>query len=237
MTGIFARRFQAAFFGLTMTFMTFVSSQTMAATVPATPDKVAGDATGQVIQLLKTKRAEYNAKPEAFYGDVEKIIDPVIAFDEIARGVMGKYAHRSSDTEIKQFTQVFRTSLVRFYSKAVLTFDTSQLSLAKVEPVPVAQLKNYDDGKSRSVPVNLTVRSKSDDYSLSYSMMKKGDEWKVRNIIVEGINIGIQFRNQFSEAMNNYRKVSTVIDKWPELMQQTEQNQVKDIQDKEVSKG
>ena len=216
------------FFALVCTF-----SLGAVAAVAESPDKVAGEATKKVIQLLKDKRDVYKKNESVFYQDVEAIIDPVIAFDEIARGVMGKYAHRASDAEIKQFTDVFRSSLVHFYSKAILTFDTSQLTVGKIDPVPADQLKDYDSGKSRSVPVNLKIRSKDQEYSMSYSMMKKNGSWKIRNIIVEGINIGIQFRNQFGEAMNRYKKVDVVIAKWPELMKQTESEQVKELQGKE----
>ncbi|MTI14848.1 MlaC/ttg2D family ABC transporter substrate-binding protein [Sansalvadorimonas verongulae] len=198
----------------------------------ATPDKIAGNATIKVIQLMKDNRAHYEKDPEAFYRDVEQVITPVVAFDEIARAVMGKYAHRVSDKEVDQFTQVFESTLVHFYSRAVLTFDASQLSVSNVEPVPEELMKRYDAGRSRNVPVNLKVRSRDTEYTMSYSMMKQNGEWKVRNIVVEGINIGIQFRNQFENAVNRFRDVSKAIEKWPELMQQSEQEQVKELTDK-----
>ena len=198
------------------------------------PDKVVADATGKVIQLLKDKKSVYEKAPGQFYTDVENVIDPVMAFDEIARGVMGKYAHRATDEEVDRFTKVFRESLIRFYSKAILTFDSSQLALGKVDPVSEDILKAYDAGKSRSIPVGLKIRSKDTEYVMSYSVMKKDGRWRVRNIIVEGINIGIQFRNQFGDAMNRYRSVPTVIDKWPSLMQQNEKSQEQELRD---SKG
>ncbi|MCL6268884.1 ABC transporter substrate-binding protein [Sansalvadorimonas sp. 2012CJ34-2] len=201
------------------------------------PDKIVGDATGKVIQLLKTERAVYEKNPGKFYDDVEQIIDPVIAFDEMGRGVMGKYAHRATDAEIARFTKVFRDSLVTFYSKAVLTFDTSQLTLGKVDSVSADTLKAYEAGKSRSIPVGLKIRSKDTEYAMSYSVMKKDGQWKVRNIVVEGINIGIQFRNQFQDAMNKYRSVATVIDKWPSLMQQETDQQQKELKEKEKAKS
>ena len=42
--------------------------------------------------------------------------------------------------------------------------------------------------------------------------------WKIRNIIVDGINIGIQFRNQFAEAMSKYGDIQYVVDHWPDIM-------------------
>ena len=207
-----------------------VAMPAMAASV--SPDKVAGDATIKVIQLMKEKRAIYEKNPEAFYHDVEMVIQPVVAFDEMARGVMGKYAHRVSDKEVDQFTEVFHATLVHFYSRAVLTFDASQLAVSKVEPVSEVILKDYESGKSRSVPVSLKIRSKDAEYTMSYSMMKQNGEWKVRNIVVEGINIGIQFRNQFSDAVNRFRSVPKAIEKWPELMKQSESEQVKELESK-----
>ena len=220
MTGYVKSVVQTVFFAMAACLT--LASSAMAA---ESPDQIAGNATEKVVKLLKTEKSLYEKNPSKFYSDVEAIIDPVIAFDEMARGVMGKYAHRASDAEIKQFSGEFRKSLIRFYSKAVLTFDTSQLSVSKVEPVSKALLQEYDAGKSRSIPVNLKIRSKDNEYAMSYSMMKKDGEWKIRNIVVEGINIGIQFRNQFTDAVNRYRKVDVVISKWSDIMQQTESGQ------------
>lgn len=183
------------------------------------PSVVAGEATEKVIALLMTGREKFSKDPELFAAEVEKIIEPVISFDAIARGVMGRFAHRASEAEIKEFTVVFRESLMLFYSKAVLAFNTGQLALDKVEPVPAALMEQYQAKKSRSVPVNITVRSNRQNYLMSYSMEQNNGHWMVRNIIVEGINLGLQLRNQYAEAMNRYRKISTVTAQWPKLIQ------------------
>ena len=40
-------------------------------------------------------------------------------------------------------------------------------------------------------------------------------QWKVRNVIVEGINIGLLFRDQFAQAMKaNRNDLDAVIDNW-----------------------
>ncbi len=193
-----------------------------------TPDQVAKETTEKVINLLMDKSGRYKANVDAFYDDMEKIIDPVIAFDDMARGVMGKYAHRSTKDEIAQFTAVFREGMLRFYSKAMLAFDTSELSLAKVDPASAEILKNYEAGKIRQVPVNLTIKSKGTSYAMSYDMVKKNGSWVARNFSVEGINIGLQFRTQFAEAMNKFNTVAKVITKWPEMMKVSEKSEASD---------
>ncbi|GAA4647763.1 ABC transporter substrate-binding protein [Kistimonas scapharcae] len=182
------------------------------------PETVASQATNQVLTVLRENRTVFEKEPQKYYVAVEEVLDPVIAFDQVARGVMGKYAHRATPEQLKAFTQTFRDSLIEFYGKAVMTLDPSRLKLSRVDPVAEEQLADYRNRKIRSIPVNLKVSSDNQEYSLSYSMIQDGGQWKARNIIVEGINIGVQFRNQFASAMQQYKDVGKVIDNWSAIM-------------------
>lgn len=52
-------------------------------------------------------------------------------------------------------------------------------------------------------------------YPVQYTMVKLDGEWKVRNVIVNGINIGKLFRDQFADAMSrNGNNLDKTIDGW-----------------------
>ena len=52
-------------------------------------------------------------------------------------------------------------------------------------------------------------------HPVSYTMVKIGDRWLLRNVIIEGINLGKLFRDQFGEAMQrNRNNLDAVIDNW-----------------------
>ncbi|PWG68849.1 toluene tolerance protein, partial [Enterococcus hirae] len=53
-------------------------------------------------------------------------------------------------------------------------------------------------------------------YPVTYSMYKKGDgQWLMENVIVEGVNIGLAFRDRFAQEMEEHRgQVQVVIDGW-----------------------
>jgi len=59
-------------------------------------------------------------------------------------------------------------------------------------------------------------------YPLSYSMKQNKDGvWKLRNIIISGVNIGLTYRNQFASAMRdsaNGGDLDKVIDGWAEVI-------------------
>ncbi|MNJ78452.1 Toluene tolerance, Ttg2 [compost metagenome] len=52
-------------------------------------------------------------------------------------------------------------------------------------------------------------------YPLTYTLEQKGGAWKVRNVIINGINIGKLFRDQFAESMrSNGNDLDKVIATW-----------------------
>jgi len=52
-------------------------------------------------------------------------------------------------------------------------------------------------------------------YPVQYSMVKQGNEWKVRNVIINGLNLGKLFRDQFAQAMQeNGNNLDKTINNW-----------------------
>ena len=183
------------------------------------PQQEVESITRQLLTTFKNNAERYRQNDTVFLHEVDRQLSPVVAFDEIARSVMGRYARTATPTQIAQFSKVFKDSLISFYGKALLTLDDTRVSIERVDPVPESVLRDYQAGKSRLVPVHMTAKTSSSTIAITYSMIFVDGRWKLRNIIVDGINVGIQFRNQFAEAMNRYNNIQYVIDHWPQLMQ------------------
>lgn len=182
------------------------------------PQKEVERITSELLATFEKNVDEYKKNDAAFIAEVDRQLSPVVAFDSIARGVMGKYSRRAKPGQVEQFSATFKDSLISFYGKALLKLDDTRLTIEKVDSVPESVLKDYQSGKARLIPVGMTVRTSSGTVAISYSMVHLDGRWKLRNIIVDGINIGIQFRNQFAEAMNKHGDIQYVVDHWPEIM-------------------
>jgi len=183
------------------------------------PQQEVESITRRLLATFQSNVERYKKDDSAFLTEVDRQLSPVVAFDEIARSVMGRYARTATPAQIAQFSQVFKNSLINFYGKALLTIDDTQASIESVDAVPESVLRDYHAGKSRLVPVNMTAKTSSGTVAITYSMIFADGRWKLRNVIVDGINIGIQFRNQFAEAMNRHNSIQYVIDHWSQLMQ------------------
>ena len=160
-----------------------------------------------IILILQTKNAVFEEDSELFIQEISNAFSPIVDFQRIARNVMGKHYKVSTSSQRDRFSEAFRTSLLNTYSKTLIEF--------KDEKIIVLPPKN----KSRSpnkVKVDIEIITSSKSYPGVYSMyLDKNNEWKIINIVVNGINLGLTFRSQFYSLMEkNNNDISIVIDKW-----------------------
>lgn len=164
---------------------------------------------GTTRDMLAVVENEQLKQPEQLaqlMGEIERVIEPVVDFPYIARQVMGKYYRRATPEELERFSGVFKTTLLRTYAKAIVGFEFQSY---EIEP-PRAESPEPD----KQV---VTVKVKSGNgtvYNLVNYMLKQGDRWTLVNVMVDGVNLRLTFRNQFADMYERNNSVTGVIDSW-----------------------
>lgn len=140
---------------------------------------------------------------------VEAEIGDVVDFKRIARRVMAKYFRQATKEQKYAFLAVFKSSLLNTYAKGLWEFNDYKVNLL---PLNIANqsLKNTQvefevvTSSGQVFPVN---------QSLYYS--KKHSRWLVQNVIINGINMGLLFREQFARlAAQNNGEIDLAIANW-----------------------
>lgn len=170
------------------------------------PHKVVQDTTQRVLVAV-TSGLDPIKEPEVFVDELSEILDPVIAFDYIARGVMGNYAKDVTKAQVSQFAKSFKLGLVNTYGNGMSNFsDLEIVVLPPKKPV----------GEQRRVVVVQEISGGTDTNLVSYSMAKNNQgQWKIINVVLNGINLGQTFRGQFAaEVKKNKGDVIKTIDEW-----------------------
>lgn len=181
----------------------------MAQAMASSPEEVVEDTSTRVMRVLDANRDTYKADTDAFVEGLNEVLEPVIDFQGIARSVMTvRYSRDASDEQMERFINTFKYSMVEFYGNALLDFDSGQIR--------VLPSKGRGQQSATRTSVNMEVRSTDGNvYPVTYTMVNLDGQWKVRNVIVEGINIGLLFRDQFAQAMQaNRNNLDAVIDGW-----------------------
>ena len=123
---------------------------------------------------------------------MEVILDTVIDFESLAKGVMAKFYRRASPQQIDEFQVVFKRSLLNSYSGAVMSLKINNF---EIQPNPTFSKK---PGQQK---VWVKVLANRAAYDINYAMKKRQQGWRVTNVTIDGINLGLAFRKQFSSAM------------------------------------
>jgi len=179
--------------------------------------EVVSDSTQAMIELLKHEREEAIRKSEitgtpvgldeqALLAQMAIILDPVVDFESIAKGVMAKFYRRASSEQIEAFNISFRTSLLNTYSRAVVAFKINNY---EVQPNVSSSSK---PGRQK---VWVKVYANGAAYNINYAVKLRPQGWKVTNVTLDGINLGLAFRQQFAAAMaQNKGNMDDVIAFW-----------------------
>ncbi|MGE6660184.1 MlaC/ttg2D family ABC transporter substrate-binding protein [Pseudomonas sp. NPDC077408] len=167
--------------------------------------------TDELLADLKANKEQYRQDPSAFYESLNDILGPVVDAEGISRSIMTvKYSRNASPAQMTRFQENFKRSLMQFYGNALLEYNNQQI---KVLPASGKQ-----DPDRTSVGMEVTGRQ-GEIYPVSYTMVNHDGVWMVRNVIINGINIGKLFRDQFSDAMQkNNGDLDKTIDGWAEVV-------------------
>lgn len=162
--------------------------------------------TKELLSDLAANRAQYRANPQAFYDALNRIVGPVVDAEGISRSIMTvKYSRKATPEQILRFQDNFKRSLFQFYGNALLEYNDQGITVAPAK----------DESGDRT-SVDMTVKGANGAvYPVSYTLEKISGEWKVRNVVLNGINIGKLFRDQFADAMQrNGNNLDTTINGW-----------------------
>ncbi len=172
-----------------------------------TPHALVEQVTEDVLQLVGDNKALLEDNPQAFYAAIGEVLNPVVAFDYIANGVMGTYARQASPGQRARFSEKFQTNLINTYAKGMAVYGQQ-----KVVVVP----PDSPVGDQRKVGVTQKVQAEDGEHTVVYTLGKSqaDNQWKLLNVTINGINLGKTFRSQFDQAMKKSGDLDEVINSW-----------------------
>ncbi|ENV31619.1 MlaC/ttg2D family ABC transporter substrate-binding protein [Acinetobacter gerneri] len=172
------------------TFAATVLSTMIAGTVFAAPSEAPPAFVKRVadslISNLKANHAQLNNRA-AVNAIVRKNLDPNVDAQAFTRIVMGTYANSSTPAQRAQFEKNFRATLIENYGSAFAKYSNQTYSM-----------RPYKDTNAKYPVVTIDFNNNGEKIPVAFQLSDAGSQWKVRNINVSGIDLGLQFRNQFA---------------------------------------
>jgi phospholipid transport system substrate-binding protein len=148
--------------------------------------------TTELLSIIGQYRETYPDTEDAYFADLDKLLSTNIDFGSIATNVMGQYVKKATPEQREKFIAIFRSGLVETYGRGLISYNNQKIILVDDKAIP--------EGQSKAT-IKQEIRSSDSIYPLEYTLRrKKSGEWVVVNVIINGINLGKIFRNQFAQS-------------------------------------
>ena len=160
-----------------------------------------------IVLVVREKQGIYEENPEEFIKAISFALQPLVDFKRISRNVMGRYYKDANKEQIEKFNKVFKVSLLETYSKTLAEFKDEEILVSSV-------IKKSPKGNREKVSLQIVTSTKV--YPAIYDMyLNKQGQWKLINIVINGVNLGLTFRNQFYSLMEKEgNNLDVVIERW-----------------------
>ncbi|AAU91096.1 MULTISPECIES: MlaC/ttg2D family ABC transporter substrate-binding protein [Methylococcus] len=152
----------------------------------------------QVIQQTSNQLQSSLQKPE-YKEDfrkatelVERIIDPHVDFERVSILVLGKYWKTATPDQRERFKKEFRTLLVRTYTTAFTEYSNWNIRYLPMQ-------EGAEPGKT--MVRTEVLQEGAQPIAVNYRMVQTGGEWKVYDVLIEGISLLQNYRTSFTQQV------------------------------------
>ena len=162
----------------------------------------------KMVQVLTLEAALFETDRSLYEQKIKDIFEPMIDFRRVAASVMGKkYYLLASQGERSEFVLIFKDSLLDTYAETLAQWGDSTITT------------KFPDNKSniyeKNVEVKQVLNTGSSKYPISYKLRRNEEGWKIVNIIINGVNLGLTFRNQFQAlAVTHDENIDLTLQNW-----------------------
>jgi phospholipid transport system substrate-binding protein len=164
-----------------------------ATTSTQAPDALVKQISNEVLADVKADKAIQAGDTKRILALVDQKILPHVDFAAMTRSAVGVHWKKATPEQQKRLQEEFKLLLVRTYSKA-FTQVGPQTTL-EFQPLAASS----DPAKAT---VASTIKGAGAPVKVNYYLSKGSDSWKIVDLEVEAVRMGLSYRSQFSQSIN-----------------------------------
>jgi phospholipid transport system substrate-binding protein len=147
-----------------------------------------------IISILKDPKykGEKNShqRRTALRNEIGKVLD----FEEMAKRSLGVYWKERTPQEKKEFVDLYKDLLIRSYSGKIESYTDEEIIYTD---------ERIENGKYAEVKTKIITKDKK-EIPIDYKLYFNGKEWKVYDLVIEGVSLVSNYRSQFNKIIRNH---------------------------------
>ena len=194
------------FFSLKILFVFLLSKSLSADKIPELHEYIDSNAQ-YFLTVIKEEGSNYDENPEEFKDRLKNIWEPMVDIKIVSRLILSSKIYNSATIAQKDlFEERTKKLLLDTYVTTLLEFENYQITTDK----------NIKINKNKTYEVLVNFYSDSSSFVTKLTIYKNAaGEYRIINIIIDGINLGLTFRNQFQDTyLENNSDLDIAIESW-----------------------
>lgn len=174
-------------------FLFLTISAAHAFTPEKSAEKTVEESVVIILDLIRALSSETTT--DQYLIEMEKLMDELVSYPVIARRVMGSHFSSATREQKIKFLAALKTSLINTYALGIKSFGGYRVAV---------QYGKGEQNTLKNTQVFLEIQSpEGNRYPMMQSMYysRNSNGWLVQNIVFNGVNLGITFKNQFERVM------------------------------------
>lgn len=168
----------------------------------------------RVLEILKEPALKSPDKEETRGKQLKKVIFARFDFDEMAKRSLGVHWRERTPQERKEFVKIFADLLELSYRRKIERYTDEEIQYTKEQV----------DEKFGVVTTEIVSEKEGVDIPIDYKVIRRGDEWKVYDVVIDGISLVGNYRSQFNRIIQRSSYAELV--KKMRIKQETEAEEI-----------
>lgn len=157
-----------------------------------TPDQLVKKTADDVVEVIKNDKDIQAGNQQKIFALAEEKILPNFDFEKVSRLVLGKNWTNATPEQKTAFQAEFKTLLLRTYATALSKYKNQTIEYKPFR---------MEAGADIATVKTAIQQSGGDPIGVDYSLGKKGEDWKVFDIVIEGVSLVTNYRSQFAQEI------------------------------------
>ena len=146
---------------------------------------------------------------DAKLADIRKIINEIFDYQELSERTLGRDWKKFKPEQQTEFVDLFSKLLENVYADRILAYTHEKIEFGKVTELRKDQVEVE----------SYIITTDNKKVPLFYRLIQKDGNWRVYDVVIEGVSMIKNYRGQFREMLTN---------KTPEDLLQTVREKVKE---------
>jgi phospholipid transport system substrate-binding protein len=145
----------------------------------------------EVLKIIQDKELKQPGRAEERRQRLEQVVGDRFDYQEMSRRALGAPWNTLSDKDKQEFVALFKTLLTSSYSDKVETHSGDG-----VQYINERTEKDFAEVRTK-------VLTGKTEIPLDYRLLNKGVEWRVYDVVVDGVSLVSNYRGQFSKILRS----------------------------------